>query len=790
MRRQPEILKYVGGMLCMLLCVLHGAAPVQAQDPTSTIDRSGAGKDVVPGVYHVELKPGYSPKHVAVQLHDLMALAVMKDVTPPAKAAARATRQAAARATGRATAEDAKLIGRGRALLRAAKAGVRAQTGAASLSLQYPRGVAGPQPKTPAAGFVNAAKRRVRGVKAFHPARPVYLSAGEHIPVGLEAIGADHAQLTGQGVTVGVIDTGLFKHHDLVANVSKIIDCTGYATTQACAPYAQRFGVSRVYDPDEKNTGSANRPGLGLRFVDAGAYRDPEVWRVRKLASGDEWRVLVDGTALPLPAPFIADKVGANRFTGPKGVVLDILRPNPVTSSDYVQGDDFEFCVGCGNDWVGHGTHVAGIIAASAGGAGVRGVAPDAKIVAIRAFDHTGIGSTTDVVAALEWAAARIYNVAPGPQAPPAAAELQILTVDPGAVNGVGWTVTYAGNNAWTVSGDCAAGACPDAQTDQPYTHAASPVHFQVHSNGQTFKDGQSYVFAVRPPHIQIGNLSWGSAIADGGARAALQAALRHGYDQGIIWVASAGNLNLHAETNYPGAWRDLVVTVAGTQWRRRGRVAEYVDWHPGTNYSAEWTDSPTVPPNPPNPREIVTVAAPASPTRSTWPGVRHTAPPARRFGRFYNMSGTSVAAAHVSGVVALFVQQRAKAGLGMPSLTQVKTELTQRGRSVTTKVTSELGQFNGELRLKRIDPDADSVTWTVRCVDPVGSPKVWEVRRGEVIIGAPLPLDNAEFDDLGVAFHITGSNLPAVGDRFRFTVDELYHPRMPGVHGLTAWDY
>lgn len=53
----------------------------------------------------------------------------------------------------------------------------------------------------------------------------------------------------------------------------------------------------------------------------------------------------------------------------------------------------------------GHGTHVSGIIAGN--GTSSRGkytgMAPDAKIVAIKALDKEGSGNTSDVIAAIEW---------------------------------------------------------------------------------------------------------------------------------------------------------------------------------------------------------------------------------------------------------------------------------------------------------------------------------------------------------------------------------------------------
>jgi len=52
----------------------------------------------------------------------------------------------------------------------------------------------------------------------------------------------------------------------------------------------------------------------------------------------------------------------------------------------------------------GHGTHVAGIIAAEHDDFGVVGVAPEAELYALKALDKTGSGYVSDVVAAIIWA--------------------------------------------------------------------------------------------------------------------------------------------------------------------------------------------------------------------------------------------------------------------------------------------------------------------------------------------------------------------------------------------------
>ena len=65
------------------------------------------------------------------------------------------------------------------------------------------------------------------------------------------------------------------------------------------------------------------------------------------------------------------------------------------------------------SDGHGHGTHVAGIVAAAANRRGVVGVAPRAKIMTVRVLDDTGAGTTGAVAEGIRYAAAngaRVIN--------------------------------------------------------------------------------------------------------------------------------------------------------------------------------------------------------------------------------------------------------------------------------------------------------------------------------------------------------------------------------------------
>lgn len=73
---------------------------------------------------------------------------------------------------------------------------------------------------------------------------------------------------------------------------------------------------------------------------------------------------------------------------------------------DFVDDDDDP------TDLNGHGTHVTGIIAANAdNGIGVRGAAPEATIVPVRALNADGAGSAQDIADGIDWALTQNVDV-------------------------------------------------------------------------------------------------------------------------------------------------------------------------------------------------------------------------------------------------------------------------------------------------------------------------------------------------------------------------------------------
>lgn len=120
-----------------------------------------------------------------------------------------------------------------------------------------------------------------------------------------------------------------------------------------------------------------------------------------------------DGTvwALDEALPWGVDRIDAeivhpyNKGTGVKIAVIDsgIDYNHRDLDDNYKGGYDFVNHDSDPMDDNGHGTHVAGIIAAEANGIGIVGVAPKASLYALKVLDRNGGGKISDVVEAIEW---------------------------------------------------------------------------------------------------------------------------------------------------------------------------------------------------------------------------------------------------------------------------------------------------------------------------------------------------------------------------------------------------
>ncbi|MBS7668457.1 S8 family serine peptidase [Croceicoccus sp. 1NDH52] len=120
---------------------------------------------------------------------------------------------------------------------------------------------------------------------------------------------------------------------------------------------------------------------------------------------GDTTLTHDDGDA---ETPYGIDRVhGGEAYTGnhvayviDSGIDLD----HPDLNVDVAKSRDFTGENNGGEDTNGHGTHVAGTIAAKKDGTGVAGVAAGAKVIAVRVLDSSGSGSYSAVIAGVDYA--------------------------------------------------------------------------------------------------------------------------------------------------------------------------------------------------------------------------------------------------------------------------------------------------------------------------------------------------------------------------------------------------
>ena len=143
-----------------------------------------------------------------------------------------------------------------------------------------------------------------------------------------------------------------------------------------------------------ENTGQIVDGAAGVADADVDA---PEAWAVTR---GAGETVAVVDTGIALAHPDLVDRIGSNPGESDNGLdddgngLVDDLR-----GWDWVDRDATP------EDANGHGTHVAGTIAATADNVnGVAGVAPQAAVIPLRVLDANGSGSTSNVIAAFEWA--------------------------------------------------------------------------------------------------------------------------------------------------------------------------------------------------------------------------------------------------------------------------------------------------------------------------------------------------------------------------------------------------
>ena len=149
----------------------------------------------------------------------------------------------------------------------------------------------------------------------------------------------------------------------------------------------------------------------GGREWNVNAVGAPEAWAAGYTGQGVTVAVIDTGVDLDHP-----DLVGS-LFVNPGEIAGNGIDDDQNGYVDDVHGYDFAQRDSNPDDVNGHGTHVAGTIAAANNGLGATGVAPGAKILPVRVLGDNGSGSDRDVAAGIRYAAqigADIINLSLG----------------------------------------------------------------------------------------------------------------------------------------------------------------------------------------------------------------------------------------------------------------------------------------------------------------------------------------------------------------------------------------
>lgn len=215
----------------------------------------------------------------------------------------------------------------------------------------------------------------------------------------------------------------------------------------AAASTAERkviIGFNKKPGSAERNLlrGHKGRMRHAFRIINAFAANLPEK-EISRLRANPRIKYVVEDVVVSAVEPELSeaeygsswgvqhigcDLVHDQGITG-QGVKIAILDTgidytHPQLSANYRGGYDFVFTDNDPYDdsWNSHGTHVAGIIAATADGTGVVGGAPDASLYAVKVLDGGGSGYLSWIVAGIEWAVDNGMDIAnisiAGPNSP------------------------------------------------------------------------------------------------------------------------------------------------------------------------------------------------------------------------------------------------------------------------------------------------------------------------------------------------------------------------------------
>ncbi len=236
-------------------------------------------------------------------------------------------------------------------------------------------------------------------------------------------ITVEGTNITGAGETVCIIDTGIDYTHSALGGCQPVT----YLLEGNIENLTSLVESAHPYDNDFDYTWTITKPGyeqIAVHFINIslenmGAYdtldrvyvydQNNNTLAVYKQDLVDVWspygvgdtiyvRLVTDGSVLD--DGFYIDQVinGTTNTTMNWSSCSKVIGGWDVYNNDYNPQDDH-----------GHGTHVAGIVASV--NETYRGVAPEAKLVAIKALSSGGSGYSSDIAAGIDWCASNAQRL-------------------------------------------------------------------------------------------------------------------------------------------------------------------------------------------------------------------------------------------------------------------------------------------------------------------------------------------------------------------------------------------